>query len=67
MTINAGTPPTLDQLERSARRLLEERVFSKGGKRPSEEVISMAVRVLALKALRELASGKVCLPKAAEK
>ena len=54
--------PSLLQLEESARRLMEQRVLSKGGKRPSEKALAMWCRHMALKALKDLETGKSAWP-----
>lgn len=48
---------SLKQLEESARKLLSERVLSKGGKMPSEKAVDMAAKAMASKANRELSKG----------
>ena len=53
MTTETKPAPSLKQLEASARKLLNERVLSKGGKMPSEKAVEMAVKAMANKAQRE--------------
>jgi hypothetical protein len=44
----------LDLLDRAARKLVEERLLSRGGPRPSEAIIQALTRFLALRACRDV-------------
>ena len=54
MTTETKPVPSLQQLEASTRQLVRERMLSKGGQMPSEKVVEMGVKALALKTHQEL-------------